>query len=129
MKTAHQFARELLAGPDLPIWHFDPSRAGLDDDRDTSLSEPEVQENDAAEGLTEEQVAEAKEERCYTGKFLTICGETGEDGEAMSRTEQDKLRALKMLNDRVHSGYDFNADPDRITLIVGAALNGEPRPE
>jgi hypothetical protein len=128
MKTSHQFARDLLAGPDLPIFHFDPSRSGLDDERDTGLNEPQVQENDLDAGLTEEEVAEAKEEGCLTGKFLTICGETGEDGEAMSRTESDRLNALKMLSDRVHSNYDFNADPDRITLIVGAALNGEPRP-
>lgn len=29
---------------------------------------------------------------------------------------------LKMLNDRVHSGYDFNTDPDGMTLKVGEQL-------
>jgi len=29
---------------------------------------------------------------------------------------------LRRLNDRVHSGYDFNADPDFMTLEVGKAL-------
>lgn len=33
---------------------------------------------------------------------------------------------LKMLNDRVHSGYDFNADPDGMTLKVGEQLAEEP---
>lgn len=103
MKTAHQLARDLLAGPDLPIWHFDPSRAGLNDERDTSLSEPEVEENDAAEGLTDEDVAEAKEERCYTGKFLTICGETEAEGEAMTERErelEDLLRSACAIAER-----------------------------
>lgn len=39
----------------------------------------------------------------------------------------DRLRALEMLSSRVHSGYDFNADPDRMALIVGAAIRGDPR--
>lgn len=82
MKTAHQLARELLAGPDLPIWHFDPSRAGMDDERDTSLAEPEVQENDAAHDMTPDELAAWKEEHpeAYTGKFLTIVGD-GELGD------------------------------------------------
>lgn len=43
MKTAHQFAGELLMGPDLPVFHFDPSRAGMDDEVDTSLAVPVVE--------------------------------------------------------------------------------------
>lgn len=31
-------------------------------------------------------------------------------------------RTLSRLNDRVHSGYDFNADHDHMTLEVGEAL-------
>lgn len=83
MKTAHQLARELLAGPDLPIWHFDPSRAGMDDERDTSLAEPEVQENDAALDMTPEQLTELKDEHpeAYIGKFLTIVGDGELDDE------------------------------------------------
>lgn len=34
--------------------------------------------------------------------------------------------ALRELDLRVHSGYDFNADPDGMTLLVGNALRGEP---
>jgi len=33
------------------------------------------------------------------------------------------VRTLQRLNNRVHTAYDFNADPDRITLEVGEALN------
>lgn len=127
MKTAHQLARELLEGPDLPIFHFDPSRAGCDDERDTSISDPEIQEVDPKDGLTDEEVAENKQEGCNTDPFLTICGESDEDGEAMTIRESDRVRALEMLSSRVHSGYDFNADPDNITLIVGAAIRGDPR--
>lgn len=43
MKTAHQLARELLAGPDLTIFHFDPSCAGFNADDDTSISSPVVE--------------------------------------------------------------------------------------
>ena len=32
------------------------------------------------------------------------------------------LNALARLNNRVHTGYDFNGDPDRITLEVGEVL-------
>ena len=31
-------------------------------------------------------------------------------------------RTLSRLNERAHSSYDFNADPDRMTLEVGEAL-------
>lgn len=34
------------------------------------------------------------------------------------------LKALHRLNVRVHSGYDFNADPDFITREVGEVLAG-----
>ena len=33
------------------------------------------------------------------------------------------LHALEQLNQRVHSNYDFNADPDEITALVGRALS------
>lgn len=35
---------------------------------------------------------------------------------------KEALEALIALNNRVHSGYDFNADPDKITLMVGNVL-------
>lgn len=37
------------------------------------------------------------------------------------------LRVLAELNHRVHTSYDFNADPDSITQLVGAVLNGSER--
>ena len=33
-------------------------------------------------------------------------------------------RTLQRLDERVHSSYDFNSDPDQMTLEVGNALNG-----
>lgn len=36
-------------------------------------------------------------------------------------------RVLAELNHRVHTGYDFNSDPDNITRLVGAILNGAER--
>ena len=32
-------------------------------------------------------------------------------------------RALSELNTRAHSGYDWNADPENMTLLVGNAIN------
>ena len=43
MKTAHQLARELLALPDMPVFHFDPSCAGFNADDDTSIGEPRAE--------------------------------------------------------------------------------------
>ena len=34
------------------------------------------------------------------------------------------LNTLHRLNHRVHTNYDFNSDPDRITLEVGDVLKG-----
>lgn len=34
----------------------------------------------------------------------------------------EAVDALNDLNCRAHSGYDFNADPDKITLKVGTVL-------
>lgn len=47
-------------------------------------------------------------------------------------TIRSLLRTLERLNDRVHSGYDFNADPDSMTLEVGELLQKSeyfPHPE
>ncbi len=38
--TTHSLARELLALPDLPVYHLDPSFAGLDEGGDLSLTTP-----------------------------------------------------------------------------------------
>ena len=35
---------------------------------------------------------------------------------------EEAVSALNDLNCRAHSNYDFNADPDRITLKVGSVL-------
>ncbi len=61
MKTSHQLAAELLAGPDLPVFHFDPSLAGYDEEHDTSLSEPQI------------EIVKADGENVGQD-FITICG-------------------------------------------------------
>lgn len=113
MKTAHQLARELLTGPDLPIWHFDPSRAGIDSDIDTSLSEPDAQENDPLEDMTEEQVAEYKEEGGYAGKFLTISGENDESGEADTKSNAETTRLLR----EVYRNTNLRFNPE-LTMLA-----------
>jgi hypothetical protein len=63
IKTAHELARALLAGLDLPIYHFDSSRAGMDDEVDTSVSAVVV------------EVVEPDSESGCNGRFITICGD------------------------------------------------------
>lgn len=44
--------------------------------------------------------------------------------------DRAKLRdTLRELNHRVHSGYDFNADPDNMTLRVGEVLSAPQCPD
>lgn len=62
-KTAHQLARELLAMPDLPISHFDPSFAHVGDGSE-SLSIP---------------VAETEIDDKHA--FIYLCGTQPEDAE------------------------------------------------
>lgn len=45
-----------------------------------------------------------------------------ENAEGLAQERAALRDTLRELNHRVHSGYDFNADPDGMTLRVGAAL-------
>lgn len=90
MKTSHQLARELLAGPDLPIYHFDPSRAGMDSELDTSISGPSV------ELLNEDGYA----------PFISICGEgeiTDEPGDFAEKTLDVLLESRVVTRDQVEA--------------------------
>jgi len=73
MKTSHQFARELLAGPDLLIYHFDPSCAGYDDEIDTGISPP-VAEVEEPKPFTDDEGNPA-----MTDAFICIVGNQHED--------------------------------------------------
>lgn len=73
MKTAHQFARELLALPDLPIYHFDPSCAGYDDEDDTGISPP-VAEVEEPKPFTNDDG-----EPAMTDAFICIVGNQHEE--------------------------------------------------
>lgn len=76
MKTSHQLARELLALPNIPVYHFDPSRAGMDDESDTSLSIPKAEICDAMHDMTPQEIAEYRADYpdAFTGQFITIVG-------------------------------------------------------
>jgi len=97
MKTSHELGRELLAGLDLPIYHFDPSRAGLDEERDTSLSEPTVEINNPREGLTSEEIEDGIAGGYTFQHFITISGEQGVDGEAYDPDKELLIGALDTL--------------------------------
>ena len=94
MKTSHQLARELLALPDIPVYHFDPSRGGMDDERDTSVSDPK------AELVTEEGFA----------PFITICGEhsgsvSDEPGDFAEKTIEDLLESKVITRDQLEAAH------------------------
>ena len=82
-KTAHELARELLAGPDLPIYHFDPSRAGMDDEDDTSIAAVVI------------EVVGPDAERGITAPFITICGDYDLQEELDLFAEMAKARKLR----------------------------------
>lgn len=66
--TAHELARALLAGEDLPIYHFDPSYAGLDDEWDDSCTDPVV------ETVEVPHTDENGEEISTSHRFIAIIG-------------------------------------------------------
>lgn len=50
--TSHQFAQQLLAGPDLPIWH--PKVIEYDQEEESPLYEPSVTSSHATHGYDQE---------------------------------------------------------------------------
>lgn len=76
------------------------------------------------EKLTPAQVADECE------MLATHCMDNGDRETAAMymtpcHTIRHLLRTLARLNVRVHSGYDFNADPDGMTLEVGNLIAGK----
>lgn len=109
MKTSHELGRELLAGLDLPIYHFDPSRAGLDEDRDTSLSEPTVEVNNPREGMTSDEIEDSIAGGCTLQNFITISGEQDADGEAYDPDKETLIGALDTLGTALSShGHEWS---------------------
>ena len=51
--------------------------------------------------------------------------ELAADHMEIAHTIRRLLKTLERLNLRVHSNYDFNSDPDKMTLEVGELLGGE----
>lgn len=73
---------------------------------------PAHQETSGLEGLAAELAKVEQEQR------------NCESAMATTRVQlEDAKAALGELNNAVHSGYDFNSDPQRLTLRVGKALS------
>lgn len=88
-RTAHEFARELLALPDLPLYHFDPSFAdACDEETDYALGRPTASVDDPCEGLTAGEISDAKANGFDMGKHITICGDQPED---MDRGAEEEI--------------------------------------
>ena len=63
-----------------------------------------------------------------TTEELTINYHTEKGLKAIYQAERDTARrVLHELWLRVNTGYDFNADPDSVSLVIGAVLNGTER--
>lgn len=119
--TSHELANKLLLGPNLPIFHFDPSKAGQDDDRDTSLSEPAIEEHDNRDGVPVEVVEGWVENGQYAGLFLYICGEQ-DVPEAMSEDESKIREAATKLVNSIPLSRPNVATPVADLLALEAAL-------
>lgn len=75
-KTTHQLARELLAGPDIDIYHHNPENdeeLNADTLAERGLSDPTIEIVDLEKDLSPEQFAEAKEQECAL-KYAVIYG-------------------------------------------------------
>lgn len=94
MKTAHQFARELLAGPDLPVFHFDPSRAGMDDERDTACEAPKIERVNPRVGMSKAEIKDALEEGYTLKPFLKIVSDSDTSVEDEPGAYYEALHAL-----------------------------------
>lgn len=123
--AGHQWVPEFVSVPD--------------DTRPAPESKPETFEGKTAEEwfrlhevLRSDVARLSPFEQRLRGIFETLKGRypeitTVENGLDAAAVERDAaLNALRDLDHRVHSGYDFNADPDQITLLVGKIL-GESR--
>lgn len=75
-KTSHEFARELLALPDLPIFHLDPSFADrCDEESDYTLGAPSATVEKPIENMTLEEIEQSKERGFCLCPFITISGD------------------------------------------------------
>jgi chromosome segregation ATPase len=63
---------------------------------------------------------------CEADCQITALGSDLRQAQENARKYEDRYfetkAALRNLNCRIHSGYDFNADPDGITKLVGDIL-------
>jgi hypothetical protein len=96
-------------GPAVPLWQIiDEETADLQ--RDNASMRAEI--------YGEEELREVRESISEAERLDWWIRNA--EGIAKDRGELRDL--LRDLSHRVHSGYDFNADPDGITLRVGDAL-------
>ena len=86
MKTSHQLAQELLALPDLPVFHFDPS--WIDGEESPhALTEPVAELN--------EPEANPEEDGGPSQPFISICGNVDHDEEEYGERYWRILRELE----------------------------------
>jgi len=103
MKTAHQFARELLALPDITILHFDPSLI-VDEESPYALTEP-VAELNEPEGDPEEDGGPLV-------PFISICGNVGNDEDEYGERAWRILRELERDPEMLKRIEEVNAKLD-----------------
>lgn len=80
LKTSHEFARELLALPDLTIMHLDPSFAdACDEETNYTLGVPTAEVVDPTLGLHDDAEALEALRDAGVGRFITISGDQPEE--------------------------------------------------
>lgn len=122
-KTSHQIARELLALPDLPTFHYDPSFVDrADNEENPSFGEVSVCLVDACEGMSAEEIEEMREEGGFVGKFISL---EGDQLPEMDRPElTDPVRLAKIFADWERE-YRENPDAFMSAVQQRAASLGE----
>lgn len=113
-KTSHQIARELLALPDLPVFHYDPSfedRAG--DDGNPSFGEVSVCVVDDSDGMSAEEIEKLRAKGDFVGKFISL---EGDQLPEMDRPElTDPVRLAKIFADWER---EYRESPDAFMSAV-----------
>jgi len=124
LKTSHEFARELLALPDLTIMHLDPSFAdACDEETDRTLGIPTAEVVDPFVGLDEETIEEFKDSG--VGKFITISGDQPEEYDRKPGIAGDRIELVRLLKGAAYQAWRASlcAGPRSITDLFSELKN------
>lgn len=121
-KTSHQLARELLALPDLPCFHFDPSFADAsDNETDETIGRPSLEVVNPRDGLTAGEIADAEAEGFLMCNFITIVGDQPKDKDREDLSWAARMVLVERARQRSDEGYDDAHDDKHVKGEISAA--------